>query len=315
MRKGLIIFLIILAVLAIAFVGIMHLLKWDFNKLSTVEYVTNTHETIDNFKNISILTDVADITLIKGEKTFVECYEIKNLTHNVSVENDTLKIQVQDNRKWYEHIGVFLGAPKITVYLTENEYEALMIESDTGSTNLPKDFTFNTINIKSDTGKIILGAKAKNIIKLKTDTGHIVADGISAKNIEITTATGSQKITNAAIAEEIETGASTGKVVLENVTCKSIESIGDTGSLTLKNVIAAENFDLERSTGNITLERSDAAEIFIDTDTGNIKGTILSNKIFLTESETGKIDVTKSDTGGRCEISTDTGNIKIEIVE
>lgn len=315
MRKGLIIFLIILAVLAIAFVGVMSLLKWDFNRLSTVEYETSTYEITDDFKNISILTDVADITLIKGEKNIIECYEIKNLTHNVAVLNGELTIKVQDNRKWYEHIGIFLGAPKITVYLTENEYERLIIKGDTGSTNVPKDFTFNTINIESDTGEITLGATAKNIIKLKTDTGHIKADGFAAKNLEITTATGSQKISNVSIANEIETGASTGKVVLENVTCKSLEAQGDTGSLTLKNVIATENFDLERSTGNITLERSDAAEMFIDTDTGNIKGTILSSKIFLTKSETGKIDVTKSDTGGRCEISTDTGNIKIEIVK
>ena len=49
------------------------------------------------------------------------------------------------------------------------------------------------------------------------------------------------------------------------------------------------------------------------TDTGEVKGTLRSEKIFFTESDTGKISVPKSVTGGRCEITTDTGDIEIEI--
>jgi len=58
----------------------------------------------------------------------------------------------------------------------------------------------------------------------------------------------------------------------------------------------------------------DAGEIVIETDTGDVEGTLLSDKIFITETDTGRIDVPKTTTGGRCQITTDTGDIKIKIV-
>ena len=39
----------------------------------------------------------------------------------------------------------------------------------------------------------------------------------------------------------------------------------------------------------------------------------LSDKVFLTETDTGKVDVPKSITGGRCEITTDSGDITVEV--
>ena len=110
MKKGLIVFLVILAVAAAAFV-VMATLNWDFTKLSTVEYETNRYELTDGFRSISILTDVADVTFVKSDNVLVEYYEIRNMKHQVTVENDTLVVRVNDTRKWYEHIGIFFGAP------------------------------------------------------------------------------------------------------------------------------------------------------------------------------------------------------------
>ena len=81
----------------------------------------------------------------------------------------------------------------------------------------------------------------------------------------------------------------------------------------MKNVIATERFSIERDTGDVILEGCDAAEIFIETDTGDVRGTLLSEKVFITETDTGRVSVPSSITGGRCEITTDTGNIKINI--
>ena len=81
----------------------------------------------------------------------------------------------------------------------------------------------------------------------------------------------------------------------------------------MKNVIAEDKFDIERSTGDVKFEKCDAAELFIETDTGSVKGSLLTEKIFLVETDTGSIEVPKSVSGGRCEIETDTGNVKIGI--
>ena len=47
----------------IIFVGVMSILKWDFTKLSTGKYETNHYEITEKFKNISIITDTADVYL------------------------------------------------------------------------------------------------------------------------------------------------------------------------------------------------------------------------------------------------------------
>ena len=58
---------------------------------------------------------------------------------------------------------------------------------------------------------------------------------------------------------------------------------------------------------------SDAEAIFVQTDTGDVTGSLLTEKVFSTRTGTGRVSVPQSVTGGRCEISTDTGDIRIEI--
>ena len=81
----------------------------------------------------------------------------------------------------------------------------------------------------------------------------------------------------------------------------------------MQNVIAAETFSIERSTGNVTFDGCDAAEIWVETDTGDVTGTFLSEKCFLAKTDTGTVAVPKSTAGGKCEVTTDTGDIKLNV--
>ena len=87
----------------------------------------------------------------------------------------------------------------------------------------------------------------------------------------------------------------------------------DTGDLQMKNVIASGEFKIELDTGDVNFDRSDAAQIFVETDTGDISGTLLTNKVFFAETDTGDVDVPRTASGGRCELTTDTGDISIRI--
>ena len=112
---------------------------------------------------------------------------------------------------------------------------------------------------------------------------------------------------------DITVRVSTGDAQLTDVKCGSLIFTGNTGDILLDNVIADERFYIKSSTGDVIFEGCDAAEIFVDSDTGAVKGRLLSDKIFIVESDTGRIDIPKSGSGGRCEITTDTGNIKIRV--
>ena len=82
--------------------------------------------------------------------------------------------------------------------------------------------------------------------------------------------------------------------------------------ISLKNVIATEKISIERSIGDVKFDDCDATEIWVETDTGDVTGNLLSEKIFITETSTGDVNVPKSTKGGKCEITTSTGDIYIK---
>lgn len=293
----------------------MTVFKWDFTKLSTVKYETNHYEINENYKNISIVTDTADIVFVLSEnsKGSVVCYEHKNAKHSVMVKDDTLVIEVVDTRKWYEYIGITLGTPKITVYIPQGEYGALSVKSSTGDVEIPENFKFESIDISVSTGDVKNYASASELIKIKTSTGDIRVENVSANMLDLSVSTGEVIAKSITCEGDIKINVSTGHTKLTDVTCKNVTSNGSTGDISLKNVIATEKFSIERSTGNVKLDGCDAAEIFVKTDTGDVTGSLLTDKVFITQTDTGSVDVPKTVTGGRCEITTDTGDISIKI--
>lgn len=300
----------------IIFGGVMAVLKWDFSKLSTIKFETNNYEISEEYKNISVVTNTADIILRKSDNsaTSVACYEQKNLKHTVSVNGDTLEIKVIDTRKWYEYIGISIGKkPMITVYLPDNEYGSLFVKGNTGDVEIPEVFEFESIDISVTTGDVKNYAAAEGKIKLKTTTGDIFAENISAENMDFSVSTGDINGKKLNCKDKINVKVSTGHAELYDVNCGNLETKGSTGDIYLKNVIALKKFHIERSTGNVKFDGCDATEIFIKTDTGNIKGSLLTEKVFIAHTDTGRIDVPKTATGGKCEVETDTGDIKITI--
>ncbi len=299
---------------SILFAGVMTMLKWDFMKLSTVEYETNTHEIIEAFEDISINTDTADIlfALSNDGKCRVECYEAENAKHSVTVENNMLVIRINNQKPWYEYVGFNIGSPRITVYLPKAEYASLLIKEDTGDIEIPKEFEFKNIDISVSTGNIKSFASASEFIKIKGSTGCAKIKNISAGSLDISLSTGDIAVSDVTCKGDIRLNTSTGDASVSNTTCQKLVSSASTGNAKFKNVIATEKFSIERDTGDVVFDKCDAAELFIKTDTGDVLGSLLSDKVFITETDTGSIDVPKTVTGGRCEISTDTGDIKIE---
>ena len=297
----------------ITFGGVMTVLKWDFTKLSTVKYETNDYEIIENYKNISVITDTADIVfkVSENQKASVVCYEQQNLKHSVAVKDGTLVIEVKDTRKWYEHIGIVFIKPKITVYIPQGEYGILSITSSTGDIKIPKDFKFESIDISENTGDITNYASATELIKMKTTTGNISIEDINTNALDLSVSTGNVTVSDITCESDVKIHVSTGKTKMTDTKCKNVISSGSTGDISLKNVIATKKLSIERSTGDVRFEDSDAAELFIKTDTGDVRGSLLSDKVFIVNTDTGSIDVPKTTTGGKCEINTDTGDIKI----
>lgn len=277
------------------FVGAMWMQNWDFTKLSTSKFETNTYKVGEEFTDISINTDTADIQFLPSEdgRCTVVCKEEANAKHAVRVGKDTLMIQLQNNKAWYEYIGIHFGSPKITIYLPQGQYGNIVIKESTGDVEIPKDFSFASIDISLSTGDVHNYASTSENMKIQTSTGNICLEDVTADMIAVSVSTGNTR--------------------LSNVRCRNLTSTGNTGDLSLQNVIATGDFSIERSTGDVIFDRCDAAQIVAETDTGSVTGSLLSDKVFLAQSSTGSIHVPKTTTGGRCEITTSTGVICITV--
>ena len=267
------------------FIGVMSMLEWDFTKLSTAKYETNNYQIHEDYKSISIVTNTADIVFVPAEngESSVVCFEQKNMKHSVAVLNGKLIIELVDTRKWYEHIGINFNTPKITVSIPQGEYGSLSIKGSTGDVEIPNAFTFESMDISNSIGDIKNAASASGDIRIHTSTGDIRVEKVSAAALDLS--------------------VSTGGIAVSNATCE-----GD-----VKNVIAADKYSIERSTGDVKFSGCDAAEIRIETDTGDVSGTLLSQKVFITETSAGRIRIPKTTSGGKCEIKTSTGDIDISL--
>ena len=197
----------------VLFAVVMAGLKWDFTKLSTVEYETQEHNITESYNNISVDTDTSDITFVitDGDSTKVVCREQSNIRHTVSVKDSALVIEQNDTRKWYEHIGFSFGSTEITVYLPRREYGTLQIESDTGDIEIPKDISFESIDIETDTGSVTTLSPASGKVEIETDTGDIRVEGLTAESVKLSVSTGKITVSDVNCNGSVEIKVSTGK--------------------------------------------------------------------------------------------------------
>ena len=288
---------------------------WELRKFSSSRYITTEQLITEDFSKINIDIDTTDIIFFPSEddNCRIVGYEDEKNTHSFSVKDDTLWVKIQDMRKWYDHIGINTDSPEIEIYLPKEKYESLYLRGSTGDVNIPGNFSFDEIDVKLSTGDIGCFASANGAISLTTGTGGINIKNISAGDLVLSVTTGKVNCDNINCSGEFSLRVTTGDAKLSRIKCGSFTSTGNTGDLQMDNLIASDIINIERSTGDLNFTSCDGGEIYILTDTGHVKGSFASEKIFFAESDTGDIDVPKSTSGGICEIKTDTGDIEISI--
>ena len=348
--------------------------NWSFKEIISERYETSTYEIDREFEKISIVSDTADITFIPSEdgESKIVAFEHKREKHAITVENGTLKVNIVNEKKWFDYVGGF-GGPSLKIYIPEGEYKSLLINESTGDISLPGNYKFETVDmtlstgdiscyafasktlkIHLSTGDIKLGKLTAGVIDLKISTGKTTIEDVTceslksigdtgdaylykisatnnvyierstgnvevknakADKISIKTSTGDVNIRYADFSGEITLDTSSGKSNLTDVKCESLISTGNAGDISLTGVIASATYSIERHTGDVTLDACDASEITITTSTGDVKGTLLTDKVFIHSTSTGKVNLPETTTGGKCKITTGTGNIKISIID
>lgn len=206
---------------------------------------------------------------------------------NISITTDTADIEL-----------VFSDESKVVCREQINAKHLVEVKDGTLFVKLSDDrkwYEHVGINFEGSKITVYLSQKDYGTVSVKTATGNVKAEDLTAELVDIS--------------------VTTGRINLAHIDCKNLTTNGNTGKTILKNVIVAEKLYVTRTTGGVNLDGCDASEIVIKTNTGDVTGTLLTEKVFIAHTDTGRVKVPNTTSGGRCEITTDTGNIKITIAD
>lgn len=314
--------LLIIAIICIVIGGIITILalaavKFNIFKFNTVNFENKTCIINDDFENINVYEVSFDITFIKSDNN--ECKIIypegDQIKQTISVENNTLKVAYKDERKWYERIGFYwLDDDGIKIYLPKNEYEKLYISSVSGDICVPDNFTFSETDLESTSGEIEFYSITKNRLNAETvsgdlniknvngsltaksTSGEIYISNISTKTINIKTTSGDISLIDAKNTENIEINSTSGDI-----------SINDT--------VNTKDTLIQSTSGEVSLMNFDSEYLKIETVSGDVEGSLLSEKVFITDTTSGDVDVPigNSLAFGECVVSTTSGDISFKI--
>ncbi len=238
--------------------------------------MTNTYDPGAGFTRVVIDVDTADVRLEPAAdgKCRVVCVEQEKYPHAVTVQGGALIVRSAEEHWSILNIGIHTKSPSVTLYLPAAAYASLKLEADTGRIVLVPGLVFETVDVDADTGRVEV-------------------DGVDVKTLKISD--------------------DTGRIKVSNMTPVTAELEADTGAIEVTNVVCSGDFRCEADTGAIRLTDVDGANIFLKASTGDITGTILTEKVFSANTSTGKVSVPAGTAGGRCEVKTSTGDIRLSI--
>ena len=306
----------IVLVVGALFVFALAMANWDISSLGFKKFVTETVEIGEKAERVEVLSETADVTLVPskdGHCRVTFCVR-EDYTRSAAVKSGTLQIENRKEKDGFSLSDIFsFGSSEITVELPAGEYESLSVTGATGDVVIPGDYRFNEMQIAVSTGKVECSASVTGTAEITGSTGRITAENMKAGEIRFTLSTGRILLQSVDCTGNVQLKSTTGAMELTDVRCRDFSSDASTGRLTMKNVLAEGQMTIERSTGDVSFDACDAAELFVKTSTGDVTGTLRSEKVFATGSTTGRIEVPETVTGGKCKITTTTGDIRIGI--
>lgn len=276
--------------------------------------IEKEYDLTESFENIEIDIDTADIEFIKSDVNKVKVTEKEKEYHKVNVIDNRLVIRSYNELKWFERIFNFnIKKSKVQIYLNKTSFDKLNINESTGDIKMPSDFNFNDAIVNLSTGDVSFNAKVTNDLSIDSSTGKVTIRNFDGRDIVINGSTGDLELINSVLTGDLVVSRSTGDITLTNVRANNLKGKTSNGDFTLVDVLITNQINVKTSTGDIELDGSDAATLYIETTTGKVTGTLLTEKVFVVETSTGKVNVPKTQSGGLCEIHTSTGKVNIEI--
>lgn len=307
----------ILVGLFLIFTGLL-MVSFDFSRLSTADFETNTYEIAEDFQSIHIQTNEHNITLqpsADGSCRLI-CTDSDRVTHSMAVENGTLTVRRTDNRRWYQHIGIYLGEDdelSVTLFLPKDRYDALYAKSVSGDITLPDGFSFAELELTSTSGEIMVQSSSASKLSVSTVSGDIELSGTTAQTLTVCSTSGETDLSRLT-AESLRVQTTSGDQELQELQIAGPAELETTsGEVALKDTLA-NSVQIQTVSGDIALKNADASAFTVKTGSGWVEGTLRSGKLFTVHTTSGSIRVPDPDpAGGTFDVTTVSGDVTLKI--
>ena len=177
----------------------------------------------------------------------------------------------------------------------------------------------NTVTARSTSGKVTLGGKTvlgdctATTADLETTSGEIRVRTVTLDSLTAQTGSGGIRMESVTVTEATDLETTSGEIILLYTTCGTLTAETGSGGIDLTDTTVTGHIQAETTSGSIRFTRADAATLHLKTTSGSVTGSLLTPKIFYTDTTSGSVDVPKSTEGGHCEIETTSGSIRITI--
>ena len=258
-------------------ITILAMNEFNYRKVINSTVVENTKKVEGIFSNIEVSDYINDIELVyitEGEEKVVT-KTLEDFSYDIKVENDTLYVISNNNRKWYEfYTWVGTSDCKTTIYVKNNIF---------------------------------------NNFKCKVETGDIILKNYSFKSLSIEMSTGDATLENINVENDLVLSSSTGDIITKNVNVNGNLNVkASTGDIVLDNDKVLGNTTIKTSTGSIKFDKFDAQKIEASTSTGSINGSLVGDHNYEASSSTGSTSYpTPVGNAPLCKLSSSTGSITI----
>ncbi len=286
----------------------------DFSKLSNQKQVTKTEE-VEAFTDISVETESGDVQVLPSldDSYKVVRNEGDLYFYTVEVVDGCLKIGTKETRKWYQYIGFDFTKMEVKVYIPEGAFGELSIRTGGGDIEVFTTNTFSSMQVKTGSGDIQIKGQTCASLVASTSSGDVKIDGISCDTLTAETGSGDVDVKTVLVSGEVCAKTSSGDVKMQEVSCGALTVGVESGSIEMANTVSQGDARLHTSSGDIRLRACDAQNYDIETGSGSIKGSVLTEKIFMADTGSGDIEVPEGTSGGICKVKTGSGDIRLEL--
>lgn len=266
--------------------------NYKFFNTTDLNKVSYTPE--GEFNSIYISAADGDVEFYVSDdgKCRIECMENDNVKHRAEITGGTLNILRESEGVFGINFG-FDETCDIRVYLPENSYRDLYVESASGDVFVPRGIDFSQVRIYTKSGDAEVKSSCDELLLVQTVSGEIDIEDVYSSSVSLST--------------------TSGDISTENFKADSLLLNSVSGEITVENTIAEKELFAESISGDIELDGSNSPNIKIKTTSGNVSGSLKTNKVFTVKSISGSIKVPKSEGNEECAVTTASGDIDIEI--